>query len=744
MARSLLCLLLAPAMCLHGQAPNPSAAGLDWVQQSFPSEAARVLAYVQNSGTAKVATISATVERVDADGAVWKVTWSDTAGKPIRERSITVASSRIEEGPAFYRDVFQQLAGEDWAIKSASPDNSATAYWQGAELGAVSRTEAITAASKLVKDKPKVERAADAARLAGVLTHAALPSIASRRPIDARLLNRGAAWLCICEKRLHEPLAAGWAPILFLAGRETDARDTWQSPETVIKMRTAAERFWARALTKDSAQEAFNFAARRENRSWALPALYLHLRKDSRLNAPAREIADSLDKELVARFHDYTPLVSNRATADAAWQRLRTEFSGVAGNPRGLDPVAYFSLADFTDTGAGATPAATAAGGRIADLTDEDVTKLASNAIAAAVAAPEPSSDTSAAPAGSPSTRRDLLDAPPPMNTADEMWAYLEKLKLGPGPAGSPEDGMRRMRAWLDRRRTTAEQFAAKYSSDPRRWEAVTIGVEAAIQQKQFDRGEGKDACQKLLDEVIAAPDATREVKATATFLRIVLDLSEVSGVERHTLPPFHRKLTEFIETYPDHPRSADAAALQLQLLESGETPGADKILEKLTKHKQPRIATQARRLLDQRTRFAELKKQPLELKFTAIDGTEIDFAKLRGKVVLLDFWASWCGPCVAEAPNVLAAYKKLHDRGFEIVGISLDQDRAAMQKAIERLGLPWAQHFDGKGWENEIAQRFGIRSIPATWLFDKQGKLRTTGLRGQELEPGVEQLLKE
>ena len=66
------------------------------------------------------------------------------------------------------------------------------------------------------------------------------------------------------------------------------------------------------------------------------------------------------------------------------------------------------------------------------------------------------------------------------------------------------------------------------------------------------------------------------------------------------------------------------------------------------------------------------------------------------------------------------------------------------MIAAIERAGLAWPHHFDGKGWENEIAQRFGIRSIPSTWLFDKQGKLRTTGLRGQELEAGVERLLRE
>ena len=109
-----------------------------------------------------------------------------------------------------------------------------------------------------------------------------------------------------------------------------------------------------------------------------------------------------------------------------------------------------------------------------------------------------------------------------------------------------------------------------------------------------------------------------------------------------------------------------------------------------------------------------------------------------------MDFWASWCGPCIAEMPNVVATYKKLHDKGFEIVGISLDQEKDAMEAALKKQEMTWTQYFDGQGWQNKISTSFGIESIPAAWLLDKKGMLRETDLRGEDLGKGVEKLLAE
>ncbi len=135
-------------------------------------------------------------------------------------------------------------------------------------------------------------------------------------------------------------------------------------------------------------------------------------------------------------------------------------------------------------------------------------------------------------------------------------------------------------------------------------------------------------------------------------------------------------------------------------------------------------------------------KPIPFEVKTT--DGDVLSLEKLKGKVVLLDFWATWCGPCRAEMPNVVRLYKKNQKKGFEIVGISLDRSRSALDQYVKANDMEWPQFFDGKYWQNEIAMMYRVRSIPATFLIDKEGVIRYRTLRGRELETAVDKLLKE
>jgi len=132
---------------------------------------------------------------------------------------------------------------------------------------------------------------------------------------------------------------------------------------------------------------------------------------------------------------------------------------------------------------------------------------------------------------------------------------------------------------------------------------------------------------------------------------------------------------------------------------------------------------------------------KPFALKFTAIDGRQVDLAQMAGKVVLVDFWATWCAPCMDELPQLKAAYEKLHPRGFEIVGISLDESKAALQQVIEREKIPWPQHFDETNEENKFAVEFDVSTTPTMWLVDSKGLLRDLNAR-DNLAEKVERLL--
>jgi len=122
--------------------------------------------------------------------------------------------------------------------------------------------------------------------------------------------------------------------------------------------------------------------------------------------------------------------------------------------------------------------------------------------------------------------------------------------------------------------------------------------------------------------------------------------------------------------------------------------------------------------------------------------GNPLSVSAYRGRVTMVDFWATWCPPCRGEMPNVIATYQRYHDAGFDIIGVSLDENRDSLANFTEANGMPWAQYFDGQGWQNKLAKQYNVDSIPMDYLLDRHGVIIGKELRGGALSAAVQSAL--
>lgn len=255
-----------------------------------------------------------------------------------------------------------------------------------------------------------------------------------------------------------------------------------------------------------------------------------------------------------------------------------------------------------------------------------------------------------------------------------------------------------------------AQSTATPATANPMqsRLQAVVIQVQAKIKAGKTSEADFADELNTLDTLIAGEKGAKTDEAALLVFMKAQLYLEVINDDEKGT-----KLLKQIKADYPDTKYGKNV----------------DKMLAQLDKAAE---AKKVQASLAVGSRFPDFSESDL-------DGKPISIASRKGKVVLVDFWATWCGPCRAELPNVISTYKKHHDEGFEIIGVSLDSDLNKLDTFLKQQdGMTWPQYFDGQGWNNKLAVKYGVESIPFAVLVGPDGKIIGKELRGDDLENAV------
>ena len=354
-----------------------------------------------------------------------------------------------------------------------------------------------------------------------------------------------------------------------------------------------------------------------------------------------------------------------------------------------------------------------------------------------------------AAPAPQPAA---ITTNPASAGDADLAWKQLQKSFRPP----APPESWRTNAPTLEERHAfnlrngelaakvadMASEFYTRFPDHPKAQEARQKELE--MRKTAVQLGNVQQVAR--LNELQDAPSKDAKTEPEDAFL------SRWKSIEREALKSGSAGSPAFLDEVQkgtltlrkEFPERSEVYDLMMQLLQIRSQEGdADKARALAQMLVESSIREEAKEGVRQMIKKFDFLGKPLELKFTSVDGREVDLQKMHGKVVLIDFWASWCGPCMMEMPKVKAAYEKLQPQGFEILGINLDEDKERMQRVLTTSNMTWPQSFDGKKWEGAFIKRFGIMSIPTVWLVDKRGILRDLNARGNLVER-VEKLLQE
>jgi thiol-disulfide isomerase/thioredoxin len=240
---------------------------------------------------------------------------------------------------------------------------------------------------------------------------------------------------------------------------------------------------------------------------------------------------------------------------------------------------------------------------------------------------------------------------------------------------------------------------------------------------------------QPVVDNMALPPELRFQIQRT--LLNQWLDNADLIKTSEQAAE-IEERMADLIRKDPAEPRIVSLQLARVNLMLRFDHQKGVTLLQEFANGPDQSLADAAQA----RLRKEQIIGKPVDLQFTALDGSSVDLQALRGKIVLIDFWASWCPDCIREMPALRQTYQKYKDKGVTVIGISLDKDGEALSKYIAKKLIPWPQYFDGKGWESDFATKYGVRAIPEMWLINQQGDLVSTGISIGKLDQMIEQQL--
>jgi len=341
---------------------------------------------------------------------------------------------------------------------------------------------------------------------------------------------------------------------------------------------------------------------------------------------------------------------------------------------------------------------------------------------------------------------------PLPKGTPEELMAFIAELKQNNPQPSSREEMMVYMRDVAGVSVQAADAILAQVKPDNKLYdEACKLKLENLMMLGRF--GDEKAAVEMATFAKTLVNSPSPELAKEASRLVLVSEAQQIfSSGTLDDGPGLIQKTAAMLAADPN---DAQTAGLAMQLANAFEQmPGGEKIAQGAYQAFGPILAKSTnKRVQAMGESFAgvlrrlSLPGHPMKITGTLLSGAPFNAQSLTGKVVLVDFWATWCGPCVAEIPNVLQAYEKYHAKGFEVVGISLDEDRDALEKFVTEQKIPWPILYEkpvGEGWRHPLSTFYGISGIPTVILIGREGNVITLNARGEKLGEQLAILFKE